>query len=180
VLLLPALPPPPSPPSLGSGLLACSSKEVSFARNPREQSGKLERSGGHASTDGGGHCSSSLRFSGKVARPIRSKSRKMMSPPLGSLYFLRHLRSCASSACSRSSESGKMSEVLSNLCLTAVLTDLRLTAVLTDAKKAIALIAKHLVLYDRYVLQAFLASSTSSKRPMNFVEIVEVWPCAPK
>ena len=40
----------------------------------------------------------------------------------------------------------KMSEVLSNLCLTAVL---------TDAKKAIALIAKHLVLYDRYVLQAF-------------------------
>ena len=74
----------------------------------------------------------------------------------------------------------KMSEVLSNLCLTAVLTDLRLTAVLTDAKKAIALIAKHLVLYDRYVLQAFLASSTSSKRPMSFVEIVEVWPCAPK
>ena len=48
-----------------------------------------------------------------------------------------------------------MIEVLSNLCLTAVLTDLRLTAVLTDAKKAIALIAKHLVLYDRYVLQAF-------------------------
>ena len=73
-----------------------------------------------------------------------------------------------------------MIEVLSNLCLTAVLTDLRLTAVLTDAKKAIALIAKHLVLYDRYVLLAFLASSTSSKRPMSFVEIVEVWPCAPK
>jgi hypothetical protein len=64
-----------------------------------------------------------------------------------------------------------MSEVLSNLCLTAVL---------TDAKKAIALIAKHLVLYDRYVLQAFLASSTSSKRPMSFFKIVEVRPCAPK
>jgi len=115
--------------------------------------------------------SSSLRFSGKVARPIRYKSRKMMCPPLGSHYFLRHFRSCASSACSRSSESGKMSEVLSNLCLTAVL---------TDAKKAIALIAKHLVLYDRYVLQAFLASSTSSKRPMSFFKIVEVRPCAPK
>jgi len=52
-----------------------------------------------------------------------------------------------------------MSEVLSNLCLTAVLTDLCLTAVLTDAQRTA-------ILTDDNVVQ-FLSSSSSHRTEMR-------------
>jgi len=57
-----------------------------------------------------------------------------------------------------------MSEVLSNLCLTAVLTDLCLTAVLTDAQRTA-------ILTDDNVVQ-FLSSSSFHRTEMRMTSVL--------